>query len=210
MDGTIVDASEGILKRLHVAHDYLGLAKPTHADLIDWIGPPMHESFQRNHGLDPDAATEAVTYYRSLHHADETGSGARLFDGIADLLADVSAAGIPQAIASSKPEDQVHPLADHFRITDEFVTMVGAGSDEVTRASKADVVKEALRRLADAGVDTSKPVLIGDRHHDVEGGAANGVPVIHVTWGFSRPEEAQGAIAVANTMEELHDLLLQG
>jgi phosphoglycolate phosphatase len=69
-------------------------------------------------------------------------------------------------------------------------------------------VAEALRRLAAAGVDTSRPVLIGDRHHDVEGGAANDVPVIFVRWGFSWPHEAGGAQAAVGTVDELRDLLM--
>ena len=51
-------------------------------------------------------------------------------------------------------------------------------------------------------------MLIGDRHHDVEGGAAHGVPVIFVRWGFSWPHEAAGAQAAVDTVDELRDLLL--
>ncbi len=208
MDGTIVDASEGILERLEVTFAHLGKPAPTRDDLIDWIGPPMRESFERNANLTLDEAHEAVAHYRSLHDYNNMGAGARVYDGVTELIGEVAAAGVPQAIASSKPENQVVPLANHFAISDDFVTMVGASSDGVTRGTKADVVREALKRLADAGVDTSRPVLIGDRHHDIEGGAECGVPVIHVTWGFSHPNEGEGSIATATTATELRALLL--
>ena len=208
MDGTIVDASEGILQRLQVTFERLGKTAPTRSDLIDWIGPPMLESFQRNADLTVAEAHEAVEFYRSLHDYTDMGAGARVYDGVADLLSEVATAGVPQAIASSKPESQVVPLADHFNLSDDFVAMVGATDDGVKRSTKADVVREALVRLSAAGVDTSRPVLIGDRHHDVEGGAACGVPVIHVTWGFSHPDEGDGSIATATTAAELRSLLL--
>ncbi|MFX5271988.1 HAD hydrolase-like protein, partial [Acinetobacter baumannii] len=64
------------------------------------------------------------------------------------------------------------------------------------------------RRLRAAGVDTSRPVLVGDRQHDVEGGAANEVPVVFVRWGFSWPHETEGAQAVVETPDELRRLLL--
>lgn len=208
MDGTIIDASEGILQRLQVTFDRLGKPAPTRDDLIDWIGPPMLESFQRNAELTADEAHSAVEFYRSLHDLNDMGAGTRVYDGVVDLLGEVAAAGVPQAIASSKPESQVVPLAHVFDISEDFVALVGATDDGVRRATKADVVREALKRLEAAGADTSRPVLIGDRRHDVEGGAACGVPVIHVTWGFSHPHEGDGSIATARTAAELRDLLL--
>jgi phosphoglycolate phosphatase len=51
-------------------------------------------------------------------------------------------------------------------------------------------------------------VLVGDRHHDVEGGAAQGVPVIFVRWGFSWPHESEGAQAVVDDVAQLRSLLL--
>lgn len=208
MDGTIIDASEGILQRLKVTFDQLGKPAPTRDDLIDWIGPPMLESFQNNADLTPEEARTAVDFYRSLHNLNDMSAGTRVYDGVVDLLGEVTAAGVPQAIASSKPESQVVPLAHAFDISGDFVAMVGATDDGLQRATKADVVREALKRLEDAGADISRPVLIGDRHHDVEGGAATGVPVIHVTWGFSHPHEGDGSIATATTATELRELLL--
>ena len=49
---------------------------------------------------------------------------------------------------------------------------------------------------------------MGDRHHDVEGGAVHGVPVIFVRWGFSWPHEADGAQAAVDDVDQLRALLL--
>ena len=89
-----------------------------------------------------------------------------------------------------------------------LTAIVGATPDEKTLSAKSDIVAEALRRLAAAGVDTSRPVLVGDRHHDVEGGAAHGVPVIFVRWGFSWPHESEGAQAAVDDVDQLRALLL--
>jgi phosphoglycolate phosphatase len=208
VDGTVVDASEGILRRLTVALHHFGLPAPTHAELVHWIGPPMFESFQTNVGMTPEQATEAVAYYRTIGKADGYTTGARLYPGVGQLIADLAAAGVPQATASSKPEIQVDALMDHFDLAPHFTAIVGATPDERALSAKADIVAEALRRLAAAGVDTSRPVLIGDRHHDVEGGAAHGVPVIFVRWGFSWPHEADGAHAAVDSVDDLRPLLL--
>lgn len=208
VDGTIVDASDGILRRLTTALEHFGKRPPTRAELVHWIGPPMYESFQVNVGMTPEQASEAVAFYRVLGKQDGYTTGARLFDGVGDLIRDIAAAGIPQATASSKPEIQVAALMDYFDLSPSLTAIVGATPDERTLSAKSDIVAEALRRLRGAGVDTSRPVLVGDRHHDVEGGAEQGVPVIFVRWGFSWPHEADGAQAAVDDAAALRRLLL--
>ena len=210
VDGTIVDASDGILRRLTICLEHFGRRPPTRAELVHWIGPPMYESFQVNVGMTPEQSTEAVAFYRRLGKEDGYTTGAKLFPGIAELITDVAAAGIPQATASSKPEVQVDALMDHFDLSPSLTAIVGATPDERTLSAKSDIVAEALRRLAAAGADISRPVLVGDRHHDVDGGAEQGVPVIFVRWGFSWPHESEGAQAVVDDVDQLRALLLVG
>ncbi|GAA3752528.1 HAD hydrolase-like protein [Microbacterium kribbense] len=208
VDGTIVDASEGILRRLSTALEHFGHPAPTRDELAHWIGPPMFESFQTNLGMTPEQAAVGVTYYRGLSKKDGYTTGAKLFDGVAGVIAELDDAGVAQATASSKPETQVVALMEWFDLAGHFTAMAGSTPDEKTLSRKADIVGEALRRLEAAGVDTSRPVLVGDRHHDVEGGAEQGVPVIFVRWGFSWPYESEGAQAAVDTVAQLRDLLL--
>ena len=181
VDGTVVDASDGILRRLTIALEHFGKPAPTREELVHWIGPPMFESFQKNVGMTPEESSEAVSYYRAIGKADGYTTGAKLYPGIADLMAELASAGLSQATASSKPENQVAALVEYFDLSPY---------------------------LRAAGADTSRPVLIGDRHHDVDGGAAQGVPVIFVRWGFSWPHESEGAAAVVDDVDELRALLL--
>ena len=207
VDGTIVDASEGILRRLATTLEHFGFPPPTRDELVHWIGPPMYESMQTNLGVSPEKAAEAVTFYRTVGKAEGYTAGARLIEGIGELIVELDTAGIPQATASSKPEVQVVALMEHFDLDTRLVAIAGATSDEKTLSRKADIIGEALRRLEAAGIDTSRPVLIGDRHHDVDGGAEQGVPVIFVRWGFSWPHESEGAQAVVDDIDQLRSLL---
>ncbi|MFT4211144.1 MAG: HAD hydrolase-like protein [Microbacterium sp.] len=208
VDGTLVDASDGILRRLSVTLTRFGLPAPTRAELVHWIGPPLYESFRHHAGMTAERAAEAVSSYRELGRADGYTTDVKLYPGVAQLVADLDAAGVPQGTASSKPEVQVQALMDFFGLAPHLRAITGATSDEKTLAKKADIVAEALRRMAAAGADVSRPVLVGDRHHDVEGGAANDVPVIFVRWGFSWPYEADGAQAAVDDVARLRALLL--
>src|SRR6187397_2924846 len=140
VDGTIVDASEGILRRLTIALEHFGRRPPTRAELVHWIGPPMYDSFQVNVGMTPEGAADAVSFYRTLGKADGYTTGAKLFDGVGELIEDAAAAGIAQATASSKPEVQVDALMDHFDLSPAFTAIVGATMDERTLSAKADIV----------------------------------------------------------------------
>ena len=130
VDGTVVDASEGILRRLAIALEHFGKPAATREELVHWIGPPMFESFQTNVGMTPDEASEAVAYYRMIGKADGYTTGAKLYPGIGELISDLDAAGVAQATASSKPENQVSALVDHFDLAPHLQAVVGATPDE--------------------------------------------------------------------------------
>lgn len=209
VDGTIADASPGILPRLKQVFASYGLPEPD-ADLLSlWIGPPLLESFQVLAGMDPAHAEGAVQRYRALAAADGYAASVDLYPGVADVLRAVHAAGIPQATASTKPENQVRAILDHYELTPLFTAVSGARVGTLgNHDGKSFVIAQALERLRAAGVDVSHPVLIGDRHHDVDGAAEHGIPVIFSEWGFGQLAEAEGATARVADAAELHTLLL--
>lgn len=208
VDGTIADASRGILPRVAQVLDEQGHA-PIDAEHVNrWIGPPMLDSFQQLAGLSPDDAARAVRRYRELAGEHGYASSVRLYDGVVDVIRAVGAAGIPQSTASTKPQNQIEAIFAHFAIADLFVSIHGAIPDPETLDTKSHVLGRALDDLRQRGVDVSRPVLIGDRSHDLEGAADHDVPVIFARWGFGDDGEEAGAFAVAHEPEDLRDLLL--
>ncbi|SJN38024.1 Phosphoglycolate phosphatase [Microbacterium esteraromaticum] len=209
VDGTIADASAGILPRLRQVLASYGLPEPDADQLSLWIGPPMYESFERHAGMDPEQAQEAVARYRTLAASDGYAAAVEIYPGVPAVLDAVQLAGIPQATASTKPENQVRAILEHHELIDGFTAISGARSGPDGRTDgKAFVIGQALERLRAAGVDTSRPVLIGDRHHDIDGAAEYGIPVIFVDWGFGAESESDGAmLRVGDTAELQHALL---
>ncbi|MFC7787991.1 HAD hydrolase-like protein [Microbacterium sp. MAHUQ-60] len=209
VDGTIADASAGILPRLRQVFASYGLPEPDADELSLWIGPPMHESFRLRAGMDDAQSHEAVGRYRELAAADGYASSVDLYPGVEDVLRAMQVAGIPQSTASTKPENQVRAILEHYSLMDAFTAISGARPGPEGRTDgKSFVIGQALERLRAVGVDTSRPVLVGDRHHDVEGGAEHDIPVVFVSWGFGEPDEARGALAQVTTPTQLQSLLL--
>ncbi|MFT4123057.1 MAG: HAD hydrolase-like protein [Microbacteriaceae bacterium] len=206
LDGTIVDSAAGILASLRHTYRALGRAVPDDTELMLWVGPPIMDSFRDLAGLDPEESARALAVYRE-HYITRGARHSPVFPGMPRVLWTVHDAGMPTSLATSKPETSARIILERDGLVDAIDVLTGASADE-TRSAKKDVVAEALRRLAAAGVDVSSPVLVGDRIHDVEGAAANGVPTISVTWGYGDDEEHAEAIAVAREPGELIPLLL--
>ena len=201
LDGTIVDSADGSTGSLAHTFRELGRAVPDEATLRAFVGPPILDGLQRLGGLTSEEAERAVSIYRE-HYLAVGLLAAPVFPGMARFLHDVAASGRPMSLATSKPESMARLVLDHHDLTKHFDVITGASEDE-RRSTKADVVAEALRRLAGRGVDLERTVMVGDRIHDVEGARAHGVPTVFVTWGYGEPHEARHAVGVAETVPEL-------
>ena len=71
------------------------------------------------------------------------------------------------------------------------------------------MIRDALDRAGVADLDTA--VMVGDRHHDIDGAKAVGINSIGVLYGYGdRVEhEAAGADAIVESVAELHKVLLK-
>lgn len=205
LDGTIVDSAPGITSSLAYTFQAMGLPVPPPAKLLEWVGPPIMDSFRDLAGFDPLTSARALAIYRE-HYVLTGVFDADLYQGLRDVLRAIHESPLPLSLATSKPESAAKLILEHYDLTQYFDELTGASEDEV-RSAKADVVEEALRRLRLGGADLSRPVMVGDRHHDVVGAAAHDVPTIYVTWGYGAPEETAGTIAVVDTAAELLDAL---
>jgi phosphoglycolate phosphatase len=206
LDGTLTDSAPGITASLARMFETLGQPVPSPAQLVEYVGPPLLDSLMAFGGMTEPAARNALDVYRA-DYASHGAFDSAVFPGIRGLLQRLNAAGIPLALATSKPELQATRILEHFGLAQYFDVITGATEDE-SRSAKADVVQEALRRLNEQGVDLEHTVMVGDRQYDVEGAAAHGLPTILVEWGYGSPAEAAGAIAVVHSADQLSSLLL--
>lgn len=206
LDGTITDSAEEITARITKALRLAGCEVPPRSVLLKLIGPPLYEGYREVLGLTHDQAMHVLDGQRNIAELEGLGQRSALYRGVAPLLAELHAAGMPMAVASSKGEHQVEHVTDHFKLAHFFEVRVGS-IEAIGRMSKADVIAEAMRQLDALGIDTSRPIMVGDRVHDIEGAAAHGIPAVVVDWGYHNGESSDGAIARADTAEELREFL---
>src|SRR5690606_23833803 len=184
----------------------LGLPVPSQPELLKWVGPPILDSFRDFAGMTDVESAQALAVYRR-HYLEYGAKSSPIFPGIPEVLRAIHEAGIPLGLSTSKPEFPASVILDNGNLTQYFRVIAGASIDEI-RSAKKDVIEDAMRRFRMIGVDTTRPVMVGDRKHDVEGAADHGIPAIFVEWGYGPQEEQEGAIDVVSKPADLHGLLL--
>jgi phosphoglycolate phosphatase len=204
LDGTLTDSAQGIVSSFRHALGEVGADIPDGDLASHLVGPPMQHTL-RAMGLGEDADTAFAAY-----RADYSTRGwamNSLFDGISQLLADLRAAGVRLAVATSKAEPTAQRILAHFGLDEHFEVIAGASLDGV-RATKTEVMAHALAQLEPL---PERVVMVGDRAHDVEGAAAHGIATVVVDWGYGQADFAEpNAVAAAAhvpTVDVLREVL---
>jgi phosphoglycolate phosphatase len=208
LDGTLTDSKEGILNCLRYAIEKLGDPVPDEGTLTKFIGPPMQNSFIECCGYSPEKALRAIELFRERYVPIGKFENAAA-PGLTEVCAELKAKGYILALASSKPEELCVSICEHFGFAPHL--QVITGSPPVGDWSKADVIRETLRRLGLTDADKPQILMVGDRKFDVLGAAECGIDCAGVEFfGYAAPGElAQaGAVTVVKTAAELKQFIL--
>ncbi|GIJ00067.1 5'-nucleotidase [Sediminihabitans luteus] len=194
----------------------LGLPVPDDAGLRSMVGPPLQVSIAEQ-GVPDELSDALIDAYRAEFRREGMLGGNSVFPGVPEALDALRAAGLPLAVATSKPQVFARQIAEHFDLARHMVGDVegvfGADMDGGPRATKAAVIEHALTSLAARGLDLREHpqdvVMVGDRSHDVHGAAAHGIATVGVAWGYAEPGELEdaGAVTVVRHPDELAALI---
>lgn len=207
LDGTLTESGEGITKSVQYALGKMGKPEPDLQKLRVFVGPPLTEQFMAYAGMSREEAEQAVSYYRERYSVVGIFEN-RPYPGIPEMLRTLSNNGFLLAVASSKNEEAVDRVLEHFALKEYFNETVGSKLDG-RRSRKADVIEEALR-LFDRKDRREQVIMAGDREHDVIGALETGIPCVGVTYGYGTIEELKraGASKIVHTVRELQEYLL--
>jgi len=190
LDGTLTDSAEGIVASFLHALSHVGAAVPEGDLAARIVGPPMDDTFRAMQL--GESTDEAIAAFRAEYGARGWAMNT-LFDGVAALLADLRAAGVRLAVATSKLEPTARRILAHFELEEHFEVIAGASPDG-SRKTKEEVLAHALAQLQPL---PERVLMVGDRSHDVDGAATHGIDTVVVGWGYGQADFADGSAAPA-------------
>jgi len=126
-----------------------------------------------------------------------------LFDGIANALEELAAAGWQLGVATGKSDRGLDLCLNGHKLHERFVTLQTA--DRHPSKPHPSMVMQAM---ADAGASPETTVVIGDTSYDMLMARAAGARALGVAWGYHAPIEleAAGAMAIATAATDLESL----
>ena len=203
LDGTLTDPQKGIINSIQYALKRFGIKKEDH-ELIHFIGPPLHHSFQEIFGTE-EKAFEAVSVYREYYSTKGIFENL-VYHGMEDLLNELSAANKTMFIATSKPVFFAKQIAEHFRIDHHFKAIVGSNLDG-SHTDKKEIIQTILDMIPN--VNKKELLMIGDRKFDIIGAKHHGIDCAAVTFGYGSIDELKAAepTYIVNTIAELRNLV---
>ena len=188
IDGTIVDNMHLHADAFGVFAERHGLPPLTTADRARLDGRRNSEIFPILFNRDV-AREEWQAYEREKEGLYRELSKGRLqpMQGLQTLMARLTEAGIPMALATSAPQPNVEHTLAELALAGAFPIIVRG--DEVGRGKPApDVFLEAARRL---GVDPAHCLVFEDAPMGIEAAHAAGMRVVALTTSFQASHFAQ-------------------
>lgn len=207
LDGTLTDSKTGILNCLRYAIEKMGKPVPPEETLLKFIGPPLQDSYAEHCGFTPEEVARGIALFRERYTPIGKFENAAA-PGMPELCARLKDRGFVLALASSKPEEMCVPICQKFGFAPSLAVITGSPPEGDW--SKADVIRETMRRLGLTEADKPSILMVGDRKFDVLGAKACGIDCVGVEFfGYAAPGELAeaGAVAVVKNAEELEAYL---
>ena len=201
LDGVLVDSRVPFARSVNNALTSHGLAARPEHELHQYLGPPLHRTFRALVG-DESLVQPCVDSYRARYHELAAGE-TTVFPGVRAIL-DALAEHLPLVVATSKPRALAEPLLDALHLRGFFAAVIGPDLDSENE-HKAVTIGRATRALPPG----SRPVMVGDRKHDIAAAHEHDLRAIGVLWGIGSELEllTAGADALVHTPAELATLL---
>lgn len=202
LDGVLVDSRHAFATSVNAALAAHGREARAPEDLVRFLGPPIHGTFEELLGERGPAVDACVEAYRARYR-EHAAAESTVFDGIPEALE--ALAPLPLAVATTKPQPVAEALLEALDVRRFFLGIAGPSLD--ARAETKAVTMSRALELLPTGAEPV--VMVGDRRYDVEGARAHGLRCIGVLWGAGTEAELReaGADALATTPGELPALL---
>jgi phosphoglycolate phosphatase len=204
LDGTLVDTLADIADALNHVLEARGLPGHGLPDYRRMIGAGVELLIERAVPASEHRHSAAIIVEYRARYAQHMLDRSTPYPGIADLLAQLRARGVPLSVLSNKPDPATRQMIATLFPEVPFVDVVG---QRPGRPRKPDP-SVALELAARMKVSPERCTFVGDTDFDMQTACAAGMFAVGVTWGFRDGAELlqHGARALIDRPAELLEL----
>jgi len=207
LDGTLLDTIDDLADSMNAALAARGFAPRSVQECKRFVGDGVERFAARalpeEHRDEATIAAVVAVYRREYERrwADKT----RPYEGMGELLDELSRRGLPSAVLSNKPDDFTRLMVAQLLGRWTFASVRGARKGEALKPSP----QTALSIAADLGIAPAEFLYVGDTNTDMQTANAAGMYAVGALWGFRTAEEltVNGAKTLIAQPMELLDLL---
>ncbi|MDU5978072.1 MAG: HAD-IA family hydrolase [Finegoldia magna] len=201
LDGTITNSYEGIVNAVKFSLDKINF-KYDETKLISFIGPPLKDSYMEL-GFSETESKARIEDFRD-YYFKKGMKEMHLYDGIEDTIKNLHDKGYKIYLATSKVESSAKKILSDNHLLKYFSYVAGATMDQ-SRVEKEDVIAYLLDKT---GIKPEESIMVGDRHHDIEGAKMNNIRAIAAEYGFGNKEEYENSVFVAQKPTDIYDYVI--
>lgn len=190
-DGTVVDSTAFIARSIQLAAADLGLPVPDERQASHVIGLGLREALAR---AVPELPAERMEEFslRYRHHYFAREPDIVLFDGMRDLLLELSRSGCRLAVATGKSRIG---LARAFEATGLGPLFEATRCADQTRSKPHPAM--LLEIGAETGIEPARMLMVGDTTHDLQMASNAGAAGLGVTYGAHTRESLAAVMPLA-------------
>ncbi|PID92502.1 MAG: HAD family hydrolase [Bacteroidetes bacterium] len=183
LDGTLLHTIEDIAEAANVLLERNGRSPHTIADYLGWIGNGARVFIDLAlGGKTPEDELEAIVKEFLAIYGARLTDKTRFYDGIAEMLDELTDRGLKLAVLSNKPHELTCRLCAHYLSRWPFEPILGQ-REGIPR--KPD--PQAALEIAEIwGIDPGKILFVGDSDNDVLTALGAGMHPLGVSWGYGR------------------------
>ena len=180
LDGTLVDTAPDMVRVLDILCDEYGAARVPYGQARNRISTGVYTMLELAFGELPQAEATRRRERFLTHYADTLSHGSQLFDGVAEVLNELDATGIPWGVVTNKPSAYSEPLLDALGVAQRAQCIVSGDSTPHAKPHPEPLLA-ASRALA---IDTDACLFVGDADIDIRAGKAAGMFTVAAAYGY--------------------------
>lgn len=208
LDGTLLDTLGDIAAAANHAMCMLGQPAHRPEDYRMMIGEGADVLVRKALPVDQQhLAPQALSIFKRYYGAHPWDTTV-IYDGIAQLLDDLTSRGVKLAVLTNKLHEVAVPTMERFMARWDWLSIRGHRPDAPKKPDPAP----ALAIAAEAHIPPARCAFIGDSRIDILTAVAAGMFPIGVTWGYRDEQELRdhGARIILHHPRELLEKLDHG